>query len=374
MRGTPLYKDIDISTIRFDTLKEEIRKKSFTGFMKLTYWEAEDYLFYLRGREVAGIRYFSDGTGNRIEAEGYKAYQERGFLSLYTTSPIEVFAFLECLKDRISPYNFITYGHELIAPIQLSHADLNKVLENIRFMQMHGYMIICGEAGLGPFIAFSGGKPVFISGKNWSKDATLQVEPSNAYMAVFQTEPEFVNFLASLDSLKRVGNVKGGNLQDIKELIKKYGTSYLLVEIFLTEGMRFFSLMKGNYVIFKALNRLGHIEKETDHLPQGAVTFINLYTLEMNTDLRPINVHFGLSVRETSFVASTTLSSIRNAFLEEIGPVGVAVWKKVFEKMGLAPDGLPEDKLPEFIQRLAEEIPDEKHSKRFIEKTMRWLS
>jgi len=132
--------------------------------------------------------------------------------------------------------------------------------------------------------------------------------------------------------------------------------------------------MKGNYVIFKALNRLGHIEKETAHLPQGAVPLINLYTLEMNTDLRPINVHFSLSVRETSFVASTTLSSIRNAFVEEIGPVGVAVWKKVFEKMGLAPDGLPEDKLPEFIQRLAEEIPDEKHSKRFIEKTRRWLT
>ncbi len=372
MRGTPLYKDIDISTVRLDTLKEEIKEKSFTGFMKLTYWDAEDYHFYLHGSWVAGIRYLSDGVGKKLEVEDYRLYTEKGLLSLYATSPIEVFTFLECLKDSISPYSFITYGHELIAPIQLTHTNPNKVLENLMSMQMYGYMIISKEKELGPLIAFSGGKPVFISEKGLSTDATLRIDPSHAYMAVFQTEPELVNFLASLDSIRKVESTKS-DIQNLKELTKKHSTSYLLLEVFITEGMRFFSLIKGNSIIFKALNKLGQIEGGVPHLSYETAYSINLYTLEIKTDLKPVEVRFNLSTGETSLVEGNILSSIKNAFVDEIGPIGVAVWKKVFEKMGFAQDRLPKDRLSEFIQRLAQEIPDEKHSKRFLEKTRRWL-
>ncbi len=374
MRGTPLYKDIDISTIRFDTLREEIRERSFTGFMKLTYWESEDYIFYLRGSEVGGIRYFSEGISKRIQTEGYRPYQNKGLLSLYTTSPIEVFAFLECLKEGISPYSFITYGHELVAPIQLSHADPTKVLENLKSMHMHGYMVFSKEDGLGPLIAFSGGIPVFISGMSPSKEATLHIGPSGSYMAVFQTDPEFVNFLASIDSLRRVESIKGGDVQRLRDSIRRYGNLYLLMEVLAGEGVRFFSLMKGNAVIFKVLNKLGQVEERGIPLPQEAIHKINLYTLDINTDLKPIDLRFVLSPKDTNLVAGTIISSIKHAFVEEIGPIGVAVWKKVFERMGLVPDKLPEERLPEFIQKLAEEIPDEKHSKRFIEKTRRWLT
>ncbi len=51
--------------------------------MKLSYWDSEDYVFYLRGRQVGGIRQLSKGIREVINYEVRSPKGEKGiFFSL----------------------------------------------------------------------------------------------------------------------------------------------------------------------------------------------------------------------------------------------------------------------------------------------------
>lgn len=131
MQETPIYKDVSLAAIKFESILQEIKSMSFTGFVKVSYWDVEDYLYYLRGKVIDGIRCFSNGKRERLEYRYYKLSSDKGVFSLYATSPLDIFAFKESLQNRITPYTFVGHGQELIVPIQLSHADPNRILEDI---------------------------------------------------------------------------------------------------------------------------------------------------------------------------------------------------------------------------------------------------
>lgn len=376
MRGTPIYKDLELGSVRFDSLREETNKRSFTGYMKIAYWDMEDYLYYLRGKPVGGIRYLSQGGSERIDPEYYHPSSMVGLLSLYATSPIEVFAFLESLQEKVSPYSFITYGQEVVAPLQLSHTDPELILSQVSSLNTYGYMIFAGQQGFGPLISLSAGKPVFVFEKgrrHTTRRIDLHIEQSEAYLSVFRTEPEFVDFLASVDSIKKVHSTTIHNLHQIKEIIKGFRNTYQLLEILFTQGLRLFMFVFNSSLVFKIFSKNGVVLQEHQPLIHNKEFVFNIYTVPIKTDLPPIEINFISLKTSVEYVQDNELSVINRFFLEDIGPVGVLVWRKVFEKMGLEPNKLPRDKLGEFIARLAEEIPDERHSKSFLEKTRRWL-
>ena len=95
MRGTPVYKDVSLATVKYESIAEEIKSRSFTGFVKVSYWDMEDYLYYLRGEAIDGIRCFPDGKRERVEYRYYKPSSNNGVFSLYATSPLDILAFKE---------------------------------------------------------------------------------------------------------------------------------------------------------------------------------------------------------------------------------------------------------------------------------------
>lgn len=377
MQETAVYKDLELESIKFDSLKEELSKKLFTGYMKLSYWDAEDYLYYLRGRPVGAIRYLSEGSSEEIDPESYYPPHQAGLLSLYSTSPIQVFAFLESLKQKVSPYNFVTYGQEMVASLQLSHTDPQLILSRISSLELYGYMVFCGQDGFGPLIGFSKGKPVFLfdrGRKHPTKRADLRMERSEVCLSVFRTEPEFVDFLASVDNMKKVYTIKLSQLQQIREVIKDIRETYLLLELFLSYGLRLFTFVCGGSVVLKMLSKNGLFSEERLPPPQQGEFLLNVYSVPIKSSLPPMEINFSLIDSSAEYLRADELSAIRRFFMEDIGPIGAVLWKKVFEKMGLELDKLPINKTQDFIRRLAEEIPDERHAKAFLEKTRRWLS
>lgn len=376
MQETPIYKDVSLAAIKFESILQEIKSRSFTGFVKVSYWDMEDYLYYLRGEVIDGIRCFSNGKRERLEYKYYKPSSDKGVFSLYATSPLDIFAFKESLQDRITPYTFVGHGQELIVPIQLSHADPNRILEDIASFEAYGYMIISQRDSFGPHITFSGGKPVCLykSGvfKHSGKE-TLFVDTHNSYVAVFRTEPEFVNFLASLDNLKIIEDLKLKRFTDIKNIVGKLEGGFYLLEVVLSYGLRLFMLLSGRSVVFKIVRDGTQVFTEKP-LPISEGEYpLRLYGIDIRSQFTPLEVSFSSLKEGVEYVPREKLSAINKAFIEELGPIGTLIWKKVFERLGFDVDKLPENKLEEFINILAKEIPDEKHANRFIEKTRRWI-
>lgn len=377
MRGVPIYKDINLANVRFDSMREEIKAKAFTGFIKISYWDMEDYLYFLMGEPVDGIRCFSNGRREKIEVKDYKPVSTTGIFSLYTTSPIEIFAFKEALQDRVTPYTFVGYGQELVAPIQLSHTDPNRVLEDMASMDIYGYMLISKKDNLDYLIVLAKGKPtcVYRSGLyKYAGKEVIEISKEPSYLAVYKTEPEFVNFLASLDTLKKLEDVKLKKLEDAKDVVDKLTEGFKLLEIIISYGLRLFMLLSGKLLIFKVLRGFTDIKTEVKLPNLDAEYSLRIYSIEIKNKLSLVDVVFSSYTETyTDYVPKDVLLSINKAFIEEIGPIGVLVWKKVFEKLGFDLDKLPRSRLMEFIDLLAKEIPDEKHANRFIEKIRRWV-
>jgi len=377
MRGTPVYKDVSLATVKFESIAEEIKSRSFTGFVKVSYWDMEDYLYYLMGEAIDGIRCFPDGKRERVEYRYYKPSSNNGVFSLYATSPLDIFAFKESLQDRITPYTFVGYGQELIVPIQLSHTDPNRILEDMASFEAYGYMVMSQRDSFGPLITFSGGKPVCLykSGifKHSGKES-LWVDTHDSYVAVFRTEPEFVNFVTSLDSLRRLEDVKLKRLTDIKNIVGKLEGGFTLLEIVLSYGLRLFMLLSGRSVVFKMVRDCAQVLTEKQLPTSEGEYLLRLYGIDIRGQFTPLEINFSsLEEEVVEYVPREELSAINKAFIEELGPIGAVVWKKVFERLGFEADKLPKNRLEEFINTLAKEIPDEKHANRFIEKTRRWI-
>ncbi len=377
MRGTPIYKEVNLSSVKFESILEEIQRNSFTGYMKLSYWDMEDYVFYLRGRQVGGVRQLSEGMREAVNYEVRSPKSEKGVFSLYATSPVEVFSFKESVEDRITPYTFATYGEEFVAPIQLAHTNINSLFKEAEELYINGHMLLTGAESFEAHITLAGGKPVSL----WdSKDYThsgsksISVDPQNSYICAFRTEPEFSSFLASLDTLKSLENIKLRSVADVKGVMANLSDGFRLLELVFSYGLRLFILLLGKSPLLKLVNDCGEVSKDKLIAPANKEYLLRIYSIEIRSEYTPINLSLNTLSQEVNYLSQEDLSSIRRVFVEEIGPIGAVVWKRIFEVLGFEVDKLPKQEVNKFINMLANEIPDEKHSKRFLEKTRRWLS
>jgi len=377
MRGTPIYKEVNLSSVKFESILEEIHRNSFTGYMKLSYWDSEDYVFYLRGRQVGGIRQLSKGIREVINYEVRSPKGEKGIFSLYATSPVEVFAFKESVEDRITPYTFATYGEEFVAPIQLAHTNINSLFREAEELYIDGYMLLAGAESFEAHITLAGGKPVSLwdsKAYTQSVNKSLRLDLQHSYICAFRTEPEFSSFLASLDTLKGLDSLKLKSIGDLKGVITRLSEGFKLLELVLSYGLRLFILLLGRSPLLKLVNDCGEVSKDKHITPTDGEHTLRLYSIEIRNEYTPINIRLDISSERVDYVPGEELALIKKAFIEEIGPVGMVVWKKVFEGLGFEVDKLPRQEVNRFINMLSKEIPDEKHSKRFLEKVRRWLS
>ncbi|MFN7065933.1 MAG: hypothetical protein ACK4OF_07290 [Aquificaceae bacterium] len=375
MRGSPVYKDISLQTVRFEKVFEEIGQKSFTGFIQVKYWDTEDFIYFLKGKSLGAIRHLQQGRREPIDPFPYKPKDSNGVFSMYSTSPIEVFAFKESLEDRITPYTFVPYGYELVAPIQISLTEPNSLLEEVQSLGVYGYMVLAGNDGFEAFIGFAGGEPIFLyRGRSFSflSQEEIALDLQDSYVGAFRTDPEFVNLLASLSTLRKVKTLAFKSSEDIRAEISKIKDGYYLLEFFISYGFRLFMLMGEGNPLLKLFNDCGRIS-ENQPLPKEMTNYLlRVYTVELKTQMIPIKINFTSSAKEKAYVSIEVISAIKKAFVEEIGPIGPFIWKRVFEKLGFEVNKVPEDQLNELLKALALEIPDEKHRHIFIEKTRRW--
>lgn len=377
MRGIQVYKEVSLNSIRFESVLEEIERKTFTGYLKLNYWDKEDYIYYLRGRPVDGIRYLQNGHRERINAQSYALSNMNGVLSMYATSPLEIFAFKESFEEKITPYTFVTYGQEFLGPVELSHIDPEKVLEDVKANQIYGYAVLCSWQGFGPLLAFAGGIPICLykSGTyvHFGKEV-LEVENANSIIAVFRTEPEFVSLITSLHTLKLMDELRLSRLEELKKITGGLEGGFSLLELIIGHGLRLFALISGRSPVFKLLNDCGQFLSDM-HVPLVEGDYIlKLYRMDIKAQREPLEVRLKVLSEHVEYTSVEKVQRIKKAFVEEIGPIGIVVWKRVFEKMGFEVDKMPLNKLSDFIKMLAEEIPDKKHSDNFLEKARRWLT
>lgn len=377
MRGSPLYKDINLQAVKFEKVFEEIRQRAFTGFIEVKYWDAEDFIYFFKGKEIGGIRGLQEGNREVIDPFLYKPKDSTGVFSMYSTSPIEVFAFKESLKDEITPYSFVPYGHELIAPIQVSLTEPNSLLEEVRSLGAYGYIVLTGTEGFDAFIGFVQGEPVFLYREgsfDFLGQEEIVLDLQNSYIGAFRTGPEFINLLASLNTLRRVETLTLTRFGEIKAELSNIKDGYYLLEFIISYGFRLFVLMGGGHPLLKLFNDCGNISESKPLPKEGGNYLLRAYSLELKTQLAPIKISFTLSDKEKTYVSPDVISAINKAFIEEIGPIGSLVWRKVFERLGFELNKVPEGQLNKLLQVLALEIPDEGHRNIFIEKTRRWIT
>jgi hypothetical protein len=73
----------------------------------------------------------------------------------------------------------------------------------------------------------------------------------------------------------------------------------------------------------------------------------------------------------TPFVPEDTVRRLKEFFIEEIGPIGSLLWNRILKSNGLDEAKLSEDDFEKLVNILRDEIPDEKHKDKFIEKVRR---
>ncbi len=104
-------------------------------------------------------------------------------------------------------------------------------------------------------------------------------------------------------------------------------------------------------------------------VPKGSFNLLALPPKQGQTTLE-IPVDTEVSRRLTK----KELEYIKEAFVDQVGPVGKLLWKKVLKSMNKGELDISEENVKDLIYKLAREIPDEEYRNEFLNRLRRWIA
>ncbi|WP_457600845.1 hypothetical protein [Hydrogenivirga sp.] len=366
---------INLELVNTEALIEDLRHKKFTGYVKITTWEAEDYIPLYEG-EIPKVFIV---TKKGIEETSYTSYgfPQTGMVEIVET---DVVSLMNGLRNDFSPEKdgpmcLAGYGEEFQPTSPASHIDFEQFNSLAEKSHFNGYVLFHTYREPVGMIVFYNGSPVGIFSTQSSGERALQrirLNIRGSLVSIFLLEPDFVPLLLAThrpEALKS-GKVSGKpELDAVRDDIKTRKMNALL---YLDGGRtrRYYQFFYRGQEVKGLLQGMFSIEE----VDESGVDFpgdFSLYPLYVDT--KPNPVKFTLRAPDTIVdrVPPEKLKLIKEVFIDELGPVAKLVWKKIMDEFGWDEETLPMDKLDEFIDRLAEEIPYDNHRDAFLKRVRR---
>jgi hypothetical protein len=381
MQRIELYKDLNLESVNLEEILREIQNKSESGYLKITYWDQEDYIFYAGGKPIGGATYDRQGRKMALDYLNYRIRNYNGTLSFFKLSTLEVLVFKYKELKFPTPYNFVSYGNEFLAPVKTTMVDPNRVLQQAKKVHLDGYIVVCDDKNYKCMLFLQGGNSIaFYDGRQFIKkgDVRLSVKRETGYVGVYSTEPEVSLLLSCMNTLKLhvENNFRSKEeLEAIKKSITSRKTTCLL-DVTFSNGNRLYQFFYSGVPIVGILHtREEIISASTIDIKPGTENILRVFSIDVPSETGSVDVEFVYEDEDrkvyTPSVPEETVRKLKGFFIEEIGPIGSLLWNRILKSNGLDEAKLSKDDFERLVNILRDEIPDEKHKDKFIEKVRR---
>lgn len=381
MQRIELYKDLNLESVNLEEIFREIQTKSESGYLKITYWDQEDYIFYAGGKPIGGATYDRQGKKMVLDYLSYRIKNNNGTLSFFRLPTLEVLVFKYKELKFPTPYNFVSYGDEFLAPVKTTMVDPNRVLQQAKKAHLDGYIVVCDDESYKCMLFLQEGNSIaFYDGKRFIKkgDVRFSVKRETDYVGVYSTEPEVSLLLSCMDTLKLDEEDDFRSKEEL-EAIEKSITSRkatCLLDATLSSGDRFYQFFYSGVPVIGILHSREEIfsASRVDIKP-GTENRLKVFSIDVPLETGSVNVEFVYEdVDRKAYIPSVpeeTVRKLKGFFIEEIGPIGSLLWNRILKSNGLDEAKLSKEDFERLVNILRDEIPDEKHKDKFVEKVRR---
>jgi hypothetical protein len=381
MQRIELYRDLNLESVNLEEIFREIQNKSESGYLKITYWDHEDYIFYAGGKPIGGATYDRQGRKMTLDYLNYRIRNYNGTLSFFRLPTLEVLVFKYKELKFPTPYNFVSYGKEFLAPVKTTMIDPNGVLQQAKRFHLNGYIVIGDDENYKCMLFLQRGNSIaFYDGKRFIKkgEVRFSVKRETDYVGVYSTEPEVSLLLSCMDTLKlRVENNfrSKEELEAIEKSIISRKTTCLL-DVALSNGDRLYQFFYSGVPVVGILHSREELALASGiDIKPGTENRLKVFSIDVPSETGSVNVEFVYEDMDRKVyipsVPEETVRRLKEFFIEEIGPIGSLLWNRILESNGLYEARLSEDDFEKLVNILRDEIPDEKHRDKFIEKVRR---
>jgi len=381
MQRIELYRNLNLESVNLEEIFKEIQNKSESGYLKITYWDQEDYIFYTGGKPIGGATYDRQGRKMALDYLSYRIRNYNGTLSFFRLPTLEVLVFKYKELKFPTPYNFASYGNEFLAPVKTTMVDPNRVLQQAKRSHLDGYIVVCDDENYKCMLFLQGGNSIaFYDGKQFIREGEVRfsVKRDTDYVGVYSTEPEVSLLLSCMDTLKLDEEDDFRSKEEL-EAIEKSITSRkttCLLDATLSNGDRFYQFFYSGASIVKILHSREELALASRiDIKPGTENRLKVFSIDVPLETGSVNVEFVYEDVDrkayTPSVPEDTVRRLKEFFIEEIGPIGSLLWNRILKSNGLDEARLSKDDFERLVNILRDEIPDEKHKGKFIEKVRR---
>jgi len=381
MRRIELYKDLNLESVNLEGILREIQDKSESGYLKITYWDQEDYIFYAGGKPIGGVAYDRQGRKMTLNYLNYRIRNYNGTLSFYKLPTPEVLVFKYKERKFPTPYNFVSYGDEFLAPVKTTLVDPNGVLQQAKRSHLNGYIVVCDDENYKCMLFLQGGNSIaFYDGRQFIKkgEVRFSLKRETDYVGVYSTEAEVSLLLSCMDILKLDVENNFRSKEELEAIEKSITLRKItcLLDVTLSNGDRFYQFFYSGVPIVGILHsREEIISASRIDIKPGMENRLRVFSIDVPLETGSVDVEFVYEdVDRKAYIPSVpreTVRKLREFFIEEIGPIGSLLWNRILKSNGLDEAKLSKDDFEKLIYILRDEIPDEKHRYKFIEKVRR---
>jgi len=386
-----LFSRLDVNVLNLDSVLREASRREVTGYLRVVYWDREDFLLFAGGIPFRAITLRSDGRRISHEPQSFRLEARDGSASFVETTLDDLVAFQEYrhFPDRDGALLFFPYGTVVQEPISLSFLDLNRQFLLAQRSHLYGYMALFTDENLIGMVVFQGGFPVAVIGGNGSfgsaavEHINSSLVPSESRMSMYAVEPELLSFLCSLNpgNLTRVDSVFM-TYQEVEEFVVSENRSAVaLIESegiyrydFFFHGQHVERIVKDRGFYVTDEEEKSRISLKVENLPGRR---IYLYEVNLVEKAAPMEVvlECASSVEEVSeaVLSPELVDMLRSAFVEEMGPLGKLIWERTLENMGFRESALSRKQVRMLVERLRREIPESEAERRFTRKVKEFM-
>lgn len=381
MQRIELYRDLNLESVNLEEIFREIQNKSESGYLKITYWDQEDYIFCAGGKPIGGATYDRQGRKMELDYLSYRIKNNNGTLSFFRLPTLEVLVFKYKDLKFPKPYNFVSYGDEFLAPVKTTMVDPNRVLQQAKKAHLDGYIVVCDDENYKCMLFLQGGNSIaFYDGRQFIKkgEVRFSVKRETDYVGVYSTEPEVSLLLSCVNTLKLhvENNFRSKEeLEAIEKSITSRKTTCLL-DVTFSNGDRLYQFFYSGVPIVGILHSREEITSaSTIDIKPGTENMLRVFSIDVPSETGSVDVEFVYEDVDrkvyTPSVPEDTVRRLKGFFIEEIGPIGSLLWNRILKSNGLDETKLSKDDFQKLVNILRDEIPDEKHRDKFIEKVRR---
>jgi hypothetical protein len=225
-----------------------------------------------------------------------------------------------------------------------------------------------------------GNSIAFYDGKQFIREGEVRfsVKRETDYVGVYSTEPEVSLLLSCMDTLKLDEEDDFRSKEEL-EAIEKSITSRkttCLLDATLSNGDRFYQFFYSGASIVKILHSREELALASRiDIKPGTENRLKVFSIDVPLETGSVNVEFVYEDVDrkayTPSVPEDTVRRLKEFFIEEIGPIGSLLWNRILKSNGLDEARLSKDDFENLVNMLRDEIPDEKHRDKFVEKVRR---